>query len=223
MKKFEKAECKARTGRMTADLITKLAGEDYFVINLGIGFPGAVADYLEADNIFLEAENGILGFGPLATEDNYDKDIVNAGDQFITEKPGISYFSHTDSFAMIRGGHINAVVLGAFEVDSHANIANWRIPGQYGVGGAMDLCYGAKCVIVNTSHLSKNGPKLVKDCSLPLTGIGCVDYIVSEYSVFHFVDGRWVLEAVADAEPKELREITGFDFDVAENLTRFVL
>lgn len=222
MKSFEREVCRTRTARMTAALLERLAGDDYFVINLGIGFPTAVSDYLECENIFLESENGILGFGPLATEENRDPDLVNAGDQYVTEKPGISYFNHTDSFGMIRGGHLDAVVLGAFEVDSHANLANWRIPGQYGVGGAMDLVCGAKCVIVNTTHMSKNGPKLVEACSLTLTGLGCVNYVVTEYGLFHFVDGRWVLEVLPeDTEAEELRPITGFDFDVAENLTRF--
>lgn len=222
MTTYTKDECKMRTAKMTAALIKKLAGDDYYVINLGIGFPTAVSDYLDSDNIFLQSENGILGFGPIATDENRDRDIVNAGLEYVTEKPGVSYFSHTDSFGMIRGGHLNAVVLGAFEVDSHANLANWTIPGQYGVGGAMDLVCGAGCVIVNTTHQSKAGPKLVKDCSLPLTGIGCVNYVVTEYALFHFVDGRWVLEtAPEDTDVEELRAITGFDYDVAENLTRF--
>ncbi len=222
MKTFSKDECRTRTAKMTAALIKELAGDENFIINLGIGFPTAVSDYLDGDNIFLQSENGILGFGPLATEENFDKDIVNAGVQYVTEKPGVSYFSHTDSFGMIRGGHLDAVVLGAFEVDSHASLANWVIPGQYGVGGAMDLVCGAKCVIVNTTHMSKTGPKLVKDCSLPLTGRGCVNYVVTEYGLFHFMDGRWVLEvAPEDTDVEELRAITGFDYDVAENLKRF--
>lgn len=222
MKIFEKNECRARTARMTAALLTRLAGDDCFVINLGIGFPTAVSDYLDSENIFLESENGILGFGPLATEENRDPDLVNAGDQYVTERPGISYFNHTDSFGMIRGGHLGAAVLGAFEVDSHASLANWRIPGQYGVGGAMDLVCGAKYVIVNTTHMSKNGPKLVKECSLPLTGVACVNYVVTEYGMFHFVDGHWVLELVPDdVEPEDLRAITGFDFEIAAQLDRF--
>lgn len=222
MKTYSKDECRMRTAKMTAALLTKLAGDENFFINLGIGFPTAVSDYLDSENIFLQSENGILGFGPLATDENRDKDIVNAGLQYITEKPGISYFNHTDSFGMIRGGHIDAVVLGAFEVDSHANLANWTIPGQYGVGGAMDLVCGAKRVIVNTTHQSKTGPKLVKECSLPLTGIECVDYVVTEYALFHFVDGKWLLEVIPeDTEPEELREITGFTFEISESLSRF--
>ena len=222
MKQFSREECNKRVAMMTASLIKKLAGDDNYVINLGIGFPTAVSDYLDSDNIFLQSENGILGFGPIATDENRDEDIVNAGLEYVTEKPGVSYFSLSDSFGMIRGGHINAVVLGAFEVDSHANIANWTIPGQYGVGGAMDLVCGAGCVIVNTAHQSKNGPKLVKDCSLPLTGLGCVDYVVTEYAMFHFVDGRWKLEMIAaDTDPNEVRPITGFDYDVADELAQF--
>jgi 3-oxoacid CoA-transferase B subunit len=193
------------------------------VINLGVGIPTMVANYIRGGNIFIQAENGILGVGPLAEGDEIDRQLINAGRQPVTETPGCSYFDSATSFGMIRGGHVDATVIGAFEVDEGGNISNWIIPNgkQLGVGGAMDLVSGAKQVIVGMQHGTKDGKaKLVKRCRLPVTGFGEVDLVVTELGVFAFEAGRLALKEIAPEVSLEgLASLTEATFEVSPELT----
>jgi 3-oxoacid CoA-transferase B subunit len=215
-------QAKERIASVIARYFDRKAQNGRLFINLGVGIPTMVANYVTSPNIYVQAENGMLGVGCAAPEGQMDHDLINAGRTCVMETPGCSYMDSTASFGMIRGGHIDATVIGAFEVDQQANIANWIIPNgkQLGVGGAMDLVTGAREVVIAMQHTSKNGKaKLVKQCSLPITGMGEADMVVSEYAVFVFDHGRLVLKEIApEITVDELRGITDAEFDVSADL-----
>lgn len=172
--------------------------EDGFYVNLGIGIPTLVANYIPADmDVMLQSENGLLGMGRYPTEDEVDPDMINAGKQTVTARPGAAIFSSAESFAMIRGGHVDLTVLGAFEVDQNGNIASWMIPGKLikGMGGAMDLVAGAENIICTMTHASKHGEsKLLEQCNLPLTGAGCINRVLTDLAYLEIKDGTFILK-----------------------------
>ncbi len=196
--------------------------QDGYTVNLGIGIPTLVANYIpESKTVMLQSENGLLGMGPFPTEENIDADLINAGKQTITTARGASFFSSADSFAMIRGGHIDLTVLGAMEVDEEGNIANWMVPGKMikGMGGAMDLVAGAKNVIVAMQHADRDGnSKLRKKCTLPLTGVKCIKKIVSDYGVIEVTpEGFVLLEYAPDMTAEQVLKATEGKMSLAPN------
>ena len=187
--------------------------EDGFYVNLGIGIPTLVSNYVPEDyDITLQSENGMLGMGPFPTEEEIDADLINAGKQTVTELDRTSYFSSSQSFAMIRGGHINLSILGAMEVSETGDLANWMIPGRLvkGMGGAMDLVAGVQRIVIIMDHANKAGEsKLLKKCSLPLTGHGVVDRIITNLGVFDVVEGGLkVVELAPEVTMEEVRNKT---------------
>ncbi|MCC6358927.1 MAG: 3-oxoacid CoA-transferase subunit B [Phycisphaerales bacterium] len=215
------------TGRDRIVLRAAKELQDGFYVNLGIGLPTLVANHIPAGmDIVLQSENGMLGIGPFPFDDEVDPDLINAGKQTITELPGSSYFSSSDSFGIIRGGHIDLTIMGGMEVSEQGDLANWMVPGKLvkGMGGGMDLVVSARRVVIIMQHSDKSGaPKVLTRCTLPLTGIRCVHRLITEWGVWDFVYGkrkdadpvRMVLREIApDITLDKLREMTQAKFDV---------
>ena len=206
-------------------IVKRIARElrDGFYVNLGIGMPTLVANYVpKGMDVVLQSENGMLGVGPWPLEGQEDPDLINAGKETVTEIAGTAYFSSADSFAMIRGGHIDFSVLGAMEVDEQGNLANWMIPGKMvkGMGGAMDLVAGAKRTVVAMEHCTREGkPKILRKCTLPLTGVRVVDTIVTEMGYMRVTPKGIVLEEVVPGiTPQEVQRCTEAKLIISPNL-----
>lgn len=226
MYKYDENEAKERIAEFIAKEFEQESKLHPLFVNLGVGIPTKIADHLSPEcEVYLEAENGMLGVGPAAKPEEEDPLLINAGRIRVTETPGCSYMSSVDSFGIIRGGHVDATVIGAFEVDEKGDLANWIIPNgkQLGVGGAMDLVSGAKKIFIAMQHCNKKGKaKIIERCTLPLTGIGVVDVIVTEYAVFRFIDGEMFLTNKSEKiSLEELKAITPANYTMVNNLVTF--
>lgn len=196
---------------------------DGYYVNLGIGIPTLAANYIpDGMQVMLQSENGLLGMGQFPLDEEVDADLINAGKQTVTMVTGASLFSSAESFAMIRGGHVDLTVLGAFEVDCHGNIASYMIPGKLikGMGGAMDLVAGADNIIVTMTHASKHGEsKLLSQCTLPLTGKGCINHVLTDLALMDIADGKFILrERAPGVSVEEIVQLTVGDLVVPDNV-----
>tara|TARA_B100001094_G_scaffold280140_1_gene290757 strand:+ start:507 stop:1184 length:678 start_codon:yes stop_codon:yes gene_type:complete len=216
----------ALTREQLAQRVAKEFKDGYY-INLGIGIPTLAANYIPKDmQVVLQSENGILGMGPFPLDEDVDADIINAGKQTVTLIEGASIFSSSDSFAMIRGGHVDLTILGAFEVDCQGNIASYMIPGKLikGMGGAMDLVSGADNIIVTMTHASKDGvSKLLKECTLPLTGKGCIKRVLTDLALLDIKNGRFILrERAPGVSVDEIVNLTAGELEVPEKVPEMI-
>ncbi len=216
---------------LTRDQLAQRVAQEFhdgYYVNLGIGIPTLAANFIPDDmDVILQSENGLLGMGPFPLDEEVDADLINAGKQTVTMVPGASIFSSAESFAMIRGGHVDLTVLGAFEVDCQGNIASYMIPGKLikGMGGAMDLVAGADNIIVTMTHASKHGDsKLLSECTLPLTGKGCIKRVLTDLALLDIEDGKFILrERAPGVSVEEIVALTAGELLVPDNVPEMSL
>ncbi|MFT6032299.1 MAG: 3-oxoacid CoA-transferase subunit B [Arenicella sp.] len=216
---------------LTREQLAKRVAQEFkdgYYVNLGIGIPTLAANYIpDGTEVMLQSENGLLGMGPFPLDEEVDADLINAGKQTVTMVKGASLFSSVDSFAMIRGGHVDLTVLGAFEVDCQGNIASYMIPGKLikGMGGAMDLVAGADNIIVTMTHASKAGKsKLLSECTLPLTGKGCIKRVLTDLALIDIEDGKFILrERAPGVSVEQIKNLTEGELVIPANVPEMVL